>query len=272
MHALHARAVKRGVDNREVGGGLGADGLGGHRVDEAVEHRVGRPLHEALLERLVEVHLLHAVEDVGLVDGCLNLVGGLVGDLAAVVAVDLVAVVLRGVVRGRDADTGGAAQVARSEGERGNRLDTRVHKRLDAIGREHASSRLHEVLALVARVARDGNGGAVVVGVEVGGEALRGLGHRVDVHAVGTNAEGAAQAGRAEGEATVKGIREPLLVGVGHEGVELLEQVGLGDVFLPRLGNVANLVVHVSPSSGGLAPLRTDGEAAAPGAPRRPHR
>ena len=206
VHALHARAVERRVDDGEVGVGLGSDGLGGNGVDEAVEHRVGRPLHEALLERLVEVHALHAIEDVGLVDGVLDLVGGLVGDLAAVRAVDLVAIVLRGVVGGRNADAGGALEVARGVRQRGHRLDARVDERLDAVGGKHAGGGLHEVLALVARVARDGDRGVLEVRVEVGGEALRGLGDRVDVHAVGAHAQRAAEARRAKGKAAVEGV------------------------------------------------------------------
>ena len=246
-HALDARAVERGVDHREVGVGLGADGLGGHRVDEAVKHGVVNPLDQAGLEGLVEDHVLHAGEDVGLVNGVLNLVGGLVGDLAAVLAVDLVAVVGRRVVAGGDADACGALEVARSEGQRRHRLDTRVDERLHAVGGQHAGRGLHELLALVARVARDGDGGVLVVGVEVGGEALAGLRHRVDVHAVGADAKGAAQAGRTKGEAAVEGVRELLGVGVGHKFVELSGQIGLGEVFLPELGRSSNLLVHVLP-------------------------
>ena len=247
LHTLEAGAVERRVDHREVGVGLGAHGLRGNGVDEAVEHRVGRPLHETLLERLVEVHALHAVEDVGLVDGVLDLVGGLVGNLTAVRAVDLVAVVLRGIVGSRDADAGGALEVARGERQRGDGLDARIHERLDAVGGQHAGGGPHEVLALVARVACDGDRGVLEVGVEVGGEALRGLGNRVDVHAVGAHAERAAQARGTKGEAAVEGVGELLGVRVGQELVELGGEVWLGDVVLPELGRIANRVVHVSP-------------------------
>ena len=244
VHALDARAVERRVDHREVRVGLGTDGLGGHGVDEAVEHLVWRPDHEARLEGLVEVHVLDAREDVRLIDGALDLVCGLVGDLAAVVAIDLVAVVGRGVVAGRHGDASGAVQVTRGERERGNRLDARVDVGLDAVGGKHASRGLYEVLTLVARVSRDGDRGVLVVGVEVGGQSLRGLRDRVDVHAVGAHAERATKAGRAKREAAVERVGELLGVGVCHELVELGGEVGLGDVVLPELRRSENLVVH----------------------------
>ena len=215
-------------------------------LDEGVEHLLGRPLDEALLEALVEVHHLDAAEGVDAGDVGRDLVGSLVCDLAAVIVVDLVAVVGRGVVRRREDDARGGLEVADREGERGDRLDARVEVDVDAVGGEHAGRDLLEVLALEARVARERERGVVVVRVEVVGEALRGLGDHVDVHAVGADAEHAAKAGGAEREVAVEGVVELLLVTGGDQRLELLEQVGLLDVVPPQLDLGLSFLVHTS--------------------------
>ena len=120
---------------------------------------------------------------------------------------------------------------------------------MDAVGREHAGGDLLEVLAMEARVARDGDGGVLVMGVEVVGEALGGLGDHMDVHAVGAHAEYAAQAGGAEGEAAVERIEKLVLIACGDECVELLLELGVGEVLLPELDLLEDFSVHRLPFS-----------------------
>ena len=134
--------------------------------------------------------------------------------------------------------------MAHRKGQRGDGLDARVHVDVDAIGGKHASGDLLEVLALVARVAREGERGVLVVGVQVVGDALGGLCDHVDVHAVGADAERAAQACRAEGEVAIEGVEELVLVAVLDELGELGREVGIGDVVLPGLDRGLDASVH----------------------------
>ena len=220
--ALHARTVERRVDNLvalgrlEAGDGDLLDGL-----DEGVENLLRRPLDEALLDALVEVHHLDAAKDGRLGNGGADLIGCLVGNLAAVVVVDLVAVVLRRVVRRRKHNARGGVQVAHRKGERGDGLDARVDVYVHPIGGKDAGGHALEVLALEARVARDGDGGVVIVGVQVVGHALGCLGNHVDVHAVGAHAQRSAQACGAKLEVAIEGVVERVLVASADKGVEL---------------------------------------------------
>ena len=244
-HALHARAVKRRVDHGVVRRGLEArDGDLLDALDEAVQDLLGRPLNEALLKPLVKVHGLD-VEGAHLGDVGRDLRRGLVGDLAAVVVVDLVAVVLGRVVGGREHDARGGAQVTHGKGERGHRLDARIHVDVDAVGRKHGGRHALEVLALQAGVTRERDRGVLVVGVEVVGHALGGLGHHVDVHAVGADTQDAAQAGGAKGQRAVEGVGELLLVARLDELGKLSGKVGLLDVVLPELDRGLDVLIHV---------------------------
>ena len=173
--------------------------------------------------------------------------------------VDLVAVVGRRVVGGREHDARGGAEVAHRKGQRGNGLDARIDVDVDAIGRQHAGRHALEVLALVARVTRERQRGVLVVGVQVVRHALGGLRDHVDVHAVGAHAERAAQARRAKGEVAIEGVEEFVLVALAAELVELDHQVGLGDVVLPGADLGLDACVHVvSPicSGRGCSPRR----------------
>ena len=247
-HALHARAVERGVDDLVALRRLEAgDGDLLHVLDEGVQDLLRRPLDQALLQAFLKAHHLGAAEDRRLGDGGRDLVGGLVGDLAAVVVVDLVAVVLRRVVGGGQHDARGGVQVAHREGQRGHRLDARVHVDVDAVGGQHAGGHLLEVLALETAVARERQRRVVVVGVEVVGHALRRLGDDVDVHTVGADAQRAAQARRAEFQITIKSVVKLLLLAGGHQLVELGLEVRVLDVCGPQLYLGSDFFVHTNP-------------------------
>ena len=253
-HELHAGAVERRVDHGivvrrlEAGNGDLLDVL-----DETIENLLGRPLDQALLDALLEIHDVDG-ERVDLGDVGRDLRRGLVGDLAAVVVVDLVAVVRRRVVGGREHDARGGAEVAHRKGQRGNGLDARVDVDVDAVGRQDAGRHALEVLALVARVTRERQRGVLVVGVQVVRHALGGLRDHVDVHAVGAHAERTAQARRAKGEVAIEGVEELVLVALTAELVELDHQVGLGDVVLPGADLGLDACVHGSPICSGRGP------------------
>ena len=246
-HALHAGAVERRVDHGVVVASLEArhaDLLDGS--DEVVENLLGRPLDQALLETLVKVHDLD-VERIGLGDVGRDLGSGLVRDLAAVVVVDLVAVVDGGVVRGREHDTGARVQVAHGKRQRGDRLDAGIDVDVDAVGGQHARSDLLEVLALEAGVTRKGERGVLVVRVEVIGYALGGLGNHIDVHAVGANAQHAAETGGAKRKVAIEGVAQLVLIARLDELLKLRGKIGLGNVGLPEIDDFLDVCVHVIP-------------------------
>ena len=119
---------------------------------------------------------------------------------------------------------------------------------MNAVGGKHARGHALEVLALVTRVAREGERGVLVVCVQVVRHALGGLGHHIHVHAVGAHTQRAAQARRAKGQLAIEGVKELVLVALLGELGELGRKVGLLDVVLPGLDRGLNACVHcVSP-------------------------
>ena len=209
--AFESRAMERGIDDLE------RPAFGGKRsllaaIDESVDCIVADPCDKALREPLFEIHADHIVEDVDAFDFGLDVGGRLRRDLAAVGPVDLVAVVLGAVVRCRDADARRALHIAHGEAQGRRRLDARVEPRLHAIRGEHARSDLAELLAHGAAVARDGDARAFEVTVQVIGKALRCLRDRVDVHAVRSRADDAAQTGGAELQVADEGIGQRFLI------------------------------------------------------------
>ena len=143
-------------------------------------------------------------------------------DLAGVAEVDLVAVVLRRVVRRRHHDAGRAAEVQDRVGE---------HRRGQVLGQQvgaHAR-RLHDLggvagehVGVVPRVVADDHGRLPVdLTAQVGGEPCGGLGDDDAVHPVRTAAEGAAQPGGAELQTGAEAVLERRgVVGV-DEGLQL---------------------------------------------------
>ena len=82
------------------------------------------------------------------------------GDLAAVWAVDFIAVVFRGIMRSRvvgrgDDDTGSGLQVAHREGQHRNRTQAVVNIGVDAVSREDLSGNLCEFLREVSGIVGD---------------------------------------------------------------------------------------------------------------------
>ena len=100
---------------------------------------------------------LDVCKDVQLLDFGKDLCCCLSGDLAAICAVDLIAVVLAGIVRSRHHDTCGGVQIAGRKRHGRDRHQDRPDIHLDAVGREHTRSHLCKHIALDAAVVTDGH-------------------------------------------------------------------------------------------------------------------
>ena len=167
---------------------------------------VAHVLDEALLHTLGKRHGLGTGEDIGLLDLGIDDVGGLIGHLAAIRTVSLVAVVLGGVVAGRDHDAGVAVIVAGGKGKRGHRHEMLVDADMNAIGCQNFRRSFGEHIALDTAVVADGHRLAAALGLDPVGKALGRLTNHIDVHAVGAGADDTAQARRTELEGNGKTI------------------------------------------------------------------
>ena len=206
-----AGAVQGAVHQLEAGGlaQAGADLAGLDGLVEGLLAVVAHKADQALLHALGKGDILCAGEDVGLLDLAVDDGGGVIGHLAAVGAVGLVAVVLGGVVGRRDHDAGVALIVAGGKAERRDRHERLVDAHMDAVGGEHFGRGFGEHIALDAAVVADGDRLAAALGLDPVGQALGGLTHHIDVHAVCAGTDDAAQTCRAE----LQCDRKPVLDG-----------------------------------------------------------
>ena len=204
---FHACAVDGGVHDLEV-------------VVALDDFRVERETLDGFKERLVDfladdfnlggvalhLHFLDALDGLDVGDD-VDIVG--CDDLRAVAPVGLVAVVLLGVVAGRDVYATLAAEMADGIGQLGGGAEVLEEVDLDAVGREHVGYEFGELTGIVAHVVsyHDLDFGQVGEGLlQIVGETLRGGAYRVDVHAVGACAHDASQTARAEFEILVEAL------------------------------------------------------------------
>ena len=146
-----------------------------------------------MLHALGKGDVLCTGEHIGLLDLVIDDGGGVIGHLAAVRAVGLVAVVLGRVVGGGDHDTGVAVVVTGSKAQRGHRHQGIIDAHLDAVGCQNASGGLGKDIALQAAVVADRHGLGTALGQHPVCQTLRCLTDNVDVHAVGAGTQHAAQ-------------------------------------------------------------------------------
>ena len=196
-HALQADAVERGVDDAERRAVLSRGDLE-RLLYVTVENTLGNPLHQPLVQGPIERHRPYAIEAVDGVDGRLDGFRRFDGDLAAVGAVDLVAVICRGVVRSGDVDAGRAAQGADCEAERGRGLDAFEQIGFDSVAGEHPSDTSHELLRPMTCIATKCDRRVLKSAIQVILQALRSLADGIDVQTVGAETELAAQAAGAK--------------------------------------------------------------------------
>ena len=229
-HQLIAAAVERGIHHLEGIRHLG-DGIVivDHIHDICHEFAVGLVAHgldEARLDGLVEVHALHAGEDVNLLqlggDG-----GGVVGrQLRTVLPVDLVAVVLLGVVAGGDVDARLAAILPHGKAQLRGGTQRLEDPHMDAVGGAYLGGGPGKLHGVVAAVHADGHAplfGVLALGADHVGKALGGPADHVHVHLVQTHLHGAPQSRRAELQRAVEPALDLLFV--PGDGLKLLHLV-----------------------------------------------
>ena len=190
-HALQADAVERGVDDAERRAVLARGDLE-RLLYVTVKNSLGNPLHQPLFQGSIESHRFYAIEAVNGVDGRLDGLRRLDGNLAAVGSVDLVAVVCRGIVRRGDVDAGRAAQLADGEAECGRGLNALEQIRLDSVSSENFSDSTHKLLGTVTRIPAKRNGRPIKRVIQVIGKTLCGLTDGINIKPVGTESELAA--------------------------------------------------------------------------------
>ena len=172
--------------------------------------------------------------------------------------VDLVAVVLRRVVRGRHHDAGVGLQAPQREGEYRGRA-VRLEENGPPARTGDDRGRIEgELLGVVAGVVADDDAEALTETVlEVSGQPRRGADDDDPVHPVGAPAQTTSQAGRAEGEGAAEGVAEcPAsrlgLLAMRTRGAQQFSEFGAGDgvriVLDPRVHG--NVVVHIFRASG----------------------
>ena len=211
-----AGAVQRAVDQLEAGS-LADARADGARLDggvEGVDAVVTNILDQALRQTVLKGDQLGAGQDIGFLNFGVNDVGGLIGHLATVRAVGLVAVVLGRVVAGGDHDTRVAVVIAGGKAQRGNRHQSLVDADLDVVCSQNLGGRFGKQIALDAAVIADGNGLTAALRLDPVGKALCCLTDNINIHAVGARADDAAQTGGAElqghGKAVLNGGIVPL--------------------------------------------------------------
>ena len=205
--ALLAAAVEGRIHHTDVARRAAQHAFGINGVDERIHHVLPDVFNVTGRHTGFKIRGLDVRKNIQLIDLFQHAVGHFAGDLAAVAAIHLIAVILGGVMAGGDGDARIAAQMPhrKGKGRRGHQFGVHIH--LDAVGGQHGGGLLGEFQALVAAVPGNGHTGTVPAGaVQVVGKALGGLAHGVHVHAVGAGAQHAPQAGGTKGQVLVKTV------------------------------------------------------------------
>ena len=216
VDTLKAGAVQRGVDEFErVNARAVTDTLVIDSLHKVVQTLVINHDYAAISQRLVIIDQPDAVKAVALLNRCKDFFGSFQRDLAAVRAVDLVAVILGGVMAGGHADARAAAEIPHRPRKRRGRLKAGVHIGCDAVGGQHTGRLAGKQLTVMAAVVGDGNLLRQVSCVEVIRQTLRCLADGIEIHAVGARTNDTAQSAGAEFQITIKTIRDGLVI-PGH--------------------------------------------------------
>ena len=238
---LVSGAVERGVDHLQVAllHRRLADAQRKDAVQILVHQLVGDVLDHAGAQPLLQRDLFDPVKDVGLAGKLQHLGGSLRVELAAVLAVGLVAVILGGVVAGGDDDAGAAVQLTNRKGKGRGRHQFLKQVRLDAVGRKDPRGDVGKQIALDAAVIGDGHRRILKFLLDIVGHALGGKRDGINIHPVGAHAQNAAQSGGAELQHLDKALLDLVVVAldVHHlcNQIRIFQMLGLPNVVCVKI-------------------------------------
>ena len=226
QHAAHrniARAVQRRVNDLELVAHLAdqfrRNGQLFDAGDVCVVHILADHCQEALVQRFLLVHR-DGLAVFGLMDQLEDFVGALGRHLAAVLPVDLIAVILARVVAGRDDDARDRLEMAHGERQLRHRPERLEQIRLHAVRAQHQRRLAGEHIRAAAGIIGDHHAALRLLrlAVDVFGQCAGRPAHGVHIHAVRARAQHAAQTGRAKGQIGIKAILNLALVrGDAHQ-------------------------------------------------------
>ena len=180
-------------------------------------------------------------EGINTVDLLLNGCGGLRRDLAAVRAVDLVAVVFGWIVTCRDDNAAARAKIAHRERKRGCRHQAGINVHANAVRGKNSCRSLGKETGVDAAVISYGDGRRGKMRLEIIGIALRGLADGENIHAVCAGADHAAQPAGTEFQLAVKAVLDG--GGVAADGFQLFAERSVsGGLFPPQA--VQRVYIH----------------------------
>ena len=208
-HGHQAGAVQGGVDQLEPGG-LAQAGPHGPGLDGIVQGFLAVLAHildHAGGQTFLKRNQLGPFQHVGFLNFRIDNGGGIVGHLAAVGAIGLVAVVLGGVVRSGDHNTGVGPIVAGGKAQCGHGHQCVIDPYPDAVGCQHTGSGFRKDIGIDTAVIGNGNQLIAALGFDPIGKALGGLTDHIDIHPVGARTQNAPESGGTE----FQGDRKPIL-------------------------------------------------------------
>ena len=171
-----------------------------HKADQALLHASGKG------------DVLCAGQNIGLLDLIIDDGSGIIGHLAAIRAVGLVAVVLGRVVGSGDHDTGIALVVTGGKAQGRHRHQGIIDAHLDAVGGQNTGGGLGKDIALQAAVVADSHSLAAALSLDPVCQTLRGLTHNIDIHTVGASAQNAAQTSGAKLQSHSKAVLDLVII------------------------------------------------------------
>ena len=207
-HRHQPGTVKRSIHQPQTGSlaQLGAQRLGHHRGIVPLNKGIANVFNASVSQRFLKVRQLHIPEDIRL----FNLLGNsgryMAGDLRTVGGIGLVAVVPGGVVAGGHHHAARTVPVQHRKGKRRGGHQVGIQIDLNAVGGQYLCRFPRKNITLVAAVVGNGSARFFILRQQVGGKALGGLPHGIDVHTVGAGAQLAPQPAGAKFQRPVKAL------------------------------------------------------------------
>ena len=226
-HRDEAGSVERGVDQLQSGGLCKARAhlpcLNG--LIESLFAVIADEADQALFHAFCKGDAFCTCQHIRLLDFTVDNGGCVIGHLAAVRPVGLVAVVFCRVVGSRYHDARIAVIIPCRKRKGGNRHQGIVDSYFDSVGSQHACRLFGKDIAFQPAVVGDGHRLAAALGQNPVGKPLGRLAHHPDIHAVCACTERSAQSGRSELQGNRKAVFDLILVVLDFQ--QLRQKIGI---------------------------------------------